>query len=119
MKLHFIQPQKPRQNAFVESFNGKIRDYYLDPRWFASIEDSRSTIDNWERYYNHVIELSAELVSRGHFYRSQSRLHPRQRCMPSQEPGGFADLPHPYRGELMEEMHAVILRQSGCAVWQN
>jgi putative transposase len=54
VKLHFIQPGKPTQNAFVESFNGKMRAYCLDLHWFASIADARSTIDNWQRHYNHV-----------------------------------------------------------------
>jgi putative transposase len=45
-KLHFIQPGKPTQKAFVESFNGKMREYCLDLYWFASIEDARSTIDD-------------------------------------------------------------------------
>jgi putative transposase len=54
VKLHFIQPGKPTQNAFVESFNGKFRDYCLNLNWFANIEDARSTIDDWRRHYNHV-----------------------------------------------------------------
>jgi len=52
--LHFIQPGKPTQNAFVESFNGKFRDYCLDLNWFASLDDARATIDNWRHHYNHV-----------------------------------------------------------------
>lgn len=35
VKLHFIQPGKPTQNAFVEGFNGKFREYCLDLNWFA------------------------------------------------------------------------------------
>ncbi len=54
VKLHFIQPGKPTQNAFVESFNGKFREYCLNLHWFASLEDSRSTIDAWRYHYNHV-----------------------------------------------------------------
>ena len=53
-KLHFIQPGKPTQNAFVESFNGKFRAYCLDLNWFASLEDARSTIEHWRQHYNHV-----------------------------------------------------------------
>ena len=54
VKLHFIQPGKPTQNAFIESFNGKFRAYCLDLHWFASLEDARSTIADWRVHYNHV-----------------------------------------------------------------
>lgn len=54
VKLHFIQPGKPTQNAFVESFNGKFREYCLNLNWFASLEDARSTIERWRQHYNHV-----------------------------------------------------------------
>lgn len=54
MKLHFIQLGTTTQNAFVESFNGKFRDYCLDLDWCASLEDARSTIDTWWHHYNHV-----------------------------------------------------------------
>jgi putative transposase len=54
VKLHFIQPGKPTQNAFVESFNGKFRDYCLNLHWFASMEDARSIIEDWQEHYNHV-----------------------------------------------------------------
>ena len=54
VKLHFIQPGKPTQNAFVESFNGKFREYCLDLHWFSSIHDARSTIEEWRDHYNHV-----------------------------------------------------------------
>ncbi|AKS43057.1 putative transposase [Wenzhouxiangella marina] len=54
IKLHFIQPGKPTQNAFVESFNGKFRDYCLNLNWFASLEDAREIIENWRRHYNDV-----------------------------------------------------------------
>lgn len=54
VKLHFIQPGKPTQNAFVESFNGKFREYCLDLNWFASLQDARSIIERWRQHYNHV-----------------------------------------------------------------
>ena len=54
IKLHFIQPGKPTQNAFIESFNGKFRAYYLDLNWFTHLEDARSKIDDWCGHYNHV-----------------------------------------------------------------
>lgn len=54
VNLHFIQPGKPTQNAFVESFNGKFREYCLDLNWFTTLEDARSTIEQWRQHYNHV-----------------------------------------------------------------
>lgn len=54
VRLHFIQPGRPTQNAFVESFNGKFREYCLNLNWFASLEDARSTIERWRQHYNHV-----------------------------------------------------------------
>ncbi len=53
-KLHFIQPGKPTQNAFIESFNGKFREYCLNLNWFASLEDARHTIEHWRNHYNEV-----------------------------------------------------------------
>lgn len=52
--LHFIQPGKPTQNAFVESFNGKFRDTCLNQHWFTSLEDARQTIEAWRTHYNEV-----------------------------------------------------------------
>jgi putative transposase len=54
VKLHFIQPGKPMQNAFVESFNGKFREYCLDLNWFTSLEDARLRIERWRTHYNHI-----------------------------------------------------------------
>ena len=46
-RLHFIQPGKPTQNAFVESFNGKFREYCLDLHWFGSLTGARAIIERW------------------------------------------------------------------------
>ena len=59
VKLSFIQPGKPTQNAFVESFNGKFRDSCLNQYWFRSLADARMTIDNWRKDYNEVRPHSA------------------------------------------------------------
>lgn len=50
--LDFIQPGKPIQNAFIESFNGKFRDECLNEHWFLSLKDARQTIHDWRRSYN-------------------------------------------------------------------
>ena len=52
VKLAFIQPGKPTQNAFVESFNGKFRDYCLNHYWFRSLNDAREKIICWRHHYN-------------------------------------------------------------------
>jgi putative transposase len=52
--LHFIQPGKPTQNAFVESFNGHFRDECLNEHWFASLAEARERIEHWRVDYNQV-----------------------------------------------------------------
>jgi putative transposase len=54
VKLHFIQPGKPTQNAFVESFNGKFRDNCLNQHWFKSLVGARQEIDSWREHFNTV-----------------------------------------------------------------
>ncbi len=54
VKLHFIDPGKPVQNAFVESFNGKFREECLSENWFTSIGHARRAIATWREDYNHV-----------------------------------------------------------------
>lgn len=52
VKLHFIDPGKPVQNAFIESFNGKLRDECLNQHWFVSLEEARRIIESWRLDYN-------------------------------------------------------------------
>jgi putative transposase len=52
VQLRFIDPGKPSQNGFVESFNGRFRDECLDQTWFTSLADARSTVEAWRRDYN-------------------------------------------------------------------
>ena len=54
VKLHFIRPGKPVENAFIESSNGRLRDECLDQHWFADLADARSTIGDWLVDYNEV-----------------------------------------------------------------
>jgi putative transposase len=54
VQLNFIQPGKPTQNAFVESFNGKFRDSCLNQHWFRSLAEARRIIDEWRTHYNQV-----------------------------------------------------------------
>ena len=50
--LQFIQPGKPIQNAFAESFNGRLRDECLNESWFVSLPDAQRTIEAWRIDYN-------------------------------------------------------------------
>lgn len=50
--LHFIQPGKPMQNAFVESFNARFRDNCLNQHWFRDLREAKHLIENWRRHYN-------------------------------------------------------------------
>jgi len=54
VRLHFIDPGKPVQNAFIESFNGKMRDECLNEHWFGTLVEARQTIEAWRRDYNEV-----------------------------------------------------------------
>ena len=50
--MDFIQPGKPAQNGFIESFNGKFRDECLNRHWFTSLDDAVTTIAAYRREYN-------------------------------------------------------------------
>lgn len=52
VKLDFIRPGKPNENAFIESFNGKFRNECLNENWFVSLEEVRRTIEEWRIDYN-------------------------------------------------------------------
>jgi putative transposase len=52
VRLEFIQPGKPVQNAYAESFNGRLRDECLNANWFTSLPDARRKIENWWQDYN-------------------------------------------------------------------
>jgi putative transposase len=52
VQLHFIQPGKPTQNAFIESFNGKLREACLNQLWFTNLAEARREIEAWRIHYN-------------------------------------------------------------------
>ena len=52
VKLHFIDPGKPVQNAFIESFNGTCRDDCLNQELFIDVLDAKRKIEAWRRQYN-------------------------------------------------------------------
>lgn len=50
----FIDPGKPIQNAYIESFNGKFRDECLNEHWFKNLTEAREIIEQWRLEYNHA-----------------------------------------------------------------
>jgi len=52
VQLRLIQPGKPNQNAYVESFNGRLRDDCLNEHWFTHLLHARTVIETWCREYN-------------------------------------------------------------------
>lgn len=52
VQLDFIRPGKPVENAFIESFNGRLRDECLNVSSFVSIAHARELIEAWRRDYN-------------------------------------------------------------------
>lgn len=52
IRLQFIRPGKPIENAFIESFNGKLRRECLDQNWFADLHEAKSIIEQWRIEYN-------------------------------------------------------------------
>ena len=52
MQLDFTRTGKPTENAFIESFNGRLRDECLNVEQFASTEDARAKIEAWRIDYN-------------------------------------------------------------------
>jgi putative transposase len=51
VRLCFIEPGKPVQNAFVESFQGRLRDECLNRHWFLGLSDARHTVEAWRQDY--------------------------------------------------------------------
>ena len=52
VRLHFIEPGKPIQNAFFESFNDRLSDECLNEQWLISLADAKQTIEDWKIDYD-------------------------------------------------------------------
>src|SRR5690606_41111768 len=50
--LRLIEPGQPNQNAYIESFNGRLRDECLNENWFLNLHHARVLIETWRREYN-------------------------------------------------------------------
>jgi putative transposase len=54
VKIDFSRPGKPTDNAFCESFNGRVRQELLNPSWFATLEQAQRAAAEWRRDYNEI-----------------------------------------------------------------
>lgn len=52
VQLHFIRPGKPTENAYIESFNGRLRDECLNTNIFYTISDAKEIVEKWRESYN-------------------------------------------------------------------
>ena len=53
IRIQYIQPGKPMQNAYVERFNRTFREDVLDANIFEDIKQVRKQAENWRQDYNH------------------------------------------------------------------
>ena len=101
VKLQFIEPGKPIQNAFIESFNSRLREECLNEHVFVSLDDARSKIEKWRIEYNrerphsslgHLTpeefagKESGELGHRAHRFASRQKLAGAVQCAPASDP---------------------------------
>jgi hypothetical protein len=71
---HYIAPGKPTQNAFIESFNGRLRDELLNETLFPSLHHARVTLAAWRTDYNtERPQLPPRMANAG---RVRPNLHP-------------------------------------------
>lgn len=54
VQLNFIRPGKPIENAYAESFIGRLRDECLNENWFMNLKHARDIIEDWRKDYNEV-----------------------------------------------------------------
>ena len=53
VEWHYIDPGKPQQNGYIESFNGSLRDECLNEHWFVGLGHAKTIIETWRQEYNH------------------------------------------------------------------
>ena len=59
IEWHYIAPGKPTQNAFIESFNARLRDELLNETLFTSLAQVRAVLATWQDDYNNARPHSA------------------------------------------------------------
>jgi putative transposase len=59
IRIDYIRPGKPVENAWIESFNGRLREECLNVQWFETLDEARRAIEDWRRDYNEARPHSA------------------------------------------------------------
>ena len=59
ISIEYIDPGKPNQNAYIESFNSRLRDEHLTEEVFLDLEDAKKKIEKWRKEYNQIRPHSA------------------------------------------------------------
>jgi putative transposase len=54
IRIDFIRPARPVENAFIESFNGRLRDECLNTHWWYGLDEARRALEDWRRDYNEM-----------------------------------------------------------------
>lgn len=54
IQIDFIHPGRPVENGLIESFNGKLREEFLNAHWFASLDEAQRLVEQWRTHYNEV-----------------------------------------------------------------
>lgn len=52
VQTQYIQPGSPWENGYCESFNGKLRDHFLDGEIFTTLQEAKILIETWRKHYN-------------------------------------------------------------------
>ena len=87
---HYIAPGKPTQNAFIESFNGKLRDECLNETLFMSLRHAKAVLADWRDDYNHVRPHSAL----GGATPAEVATHAKSQAWPGHAPARLAAIAH-------------------------
>lgn len=93
VELYFIDPGKPTQNAYIESFNGRLREECLNLNWFTTLSQAQKIIEDWRLDYNECRPHSSlkyqtpqEFAAGRPFHKTQWAPAPAQWEAPAQSP---------------------------------
>jgi len=99
VQLYFIDPGKPTQNAYIESFNGRYREECLNQHWFTSIGEARKIIEDWRIDYNTERPHSSLKYQTPEEFAAARPFDKTQWAQPLERPDGSAPAPIAHAAE--------------------